>query len=70
MPRTTDPCVLSLPADPFLWVDRRGNFHLLSHTWSDLPYPSNAISAHGEGATRALSRATLNPVPAAIFSCR
>jgi hypothetical protein len=32
--------------DPFLWIDARGHFHVLSHTWSALPYPSNAISAH------------------------
>lgn len=32
--------------DPFLWIDKRNNFHLLSHAWSALPYPSNAISAH------------------------
>ena len=32
--------------DPFLWIDARGNFHVLSHTWSALPYPSNAISGH------------------------
>ena len=33
--------------DPFLFFDRRGNFHLLSHTWSALPYPSNNVSGHG-----------------------
>ena len=32
--------------DPFLWIDARGHFHVLSHTWSALPYPSNAISGH------------------------
>ena len=32
--------------DPFLWIDARGSFHVLSHTWSSLPYPSNAISGH------------------------
>eukprot|EP00937_MAST-01D_sp_MAST-1D-sp2_P006230 g6230.t1 len=32
--------------DPFLWIDARGHFHVLSHTWSALAYPSNAISGH------------------------
>eukprot|EP00040_Diaphanoeca_grandis_P031060 m.185024 g.185024 ORF g.185024 m.185024 type:complete len:459 (-) comp32214_c9_seq1:62-1438(-) len=31
--------------DPFLFINERG-FHILSHTWSALPYPSNAISGH------------------------
>jgi hypothetical protein len=33
--------------DPFLWIDARDHWHVLSHTWSALPYPSNAISGHG-----------------------
>lgn len=32
--------------DPFLFIDKRDNFHILSHTYSMLPYPSNAISGH------------------------
>lgn len=35
------------PEDPFLWIDARGNYHVLYHTWSALPYPSMAISGHG-----------------------
>jgi hypothetical protein len=33
--------------DPFLFFDQRGNFHVLCHTWSALPYPSNNVSGHG-----------------------
>lgn len=33
--------------DPFLWIDARGYFHVLSHVWSELPYPSNPVSGHG-----------------------
>jgi len=32
--------------DPFLWTDRRGNFHALSHTWTAELYPANSISGH------------------------
>lgn len=32
--------------DPFLWTDRRGNFHILSHTWTPELYPFNSISGH------------------------
>jgi hypothetical protein len=49
----THPIAVSPPSaanrrweDPFLFIDARGNFHLLSHTYSMLPYPSNSISGH------------------------
>ena len=32
--------------DPFLFIDRRGNFHMLGHVWSADPYPVNPISGH------------------------
>ena len=32
--------------DPFLYFDARGHFHVLSHVWSALPFPSNSISGH------------------------
>lgn len=32
--------------DPFLWIDRRGHWHLLSHTWTPEAPPVNSISGH------------------------
>ena len=33
--------------DPFLWVDRRGHFHVLAHIWAHTLWPDNPISGHG-----------------------
>jgi hypothetical protein len=33
--------------DPFLFVDRRGRFHVLAHIWSHQAFPLNPISGHG-----------------------
>ena len=32
--------------DPFLFVDRRGRFHILAHIWAHTAYPDNPISGH------------------------
>ena len=32
--------------DPFLFVDRRGHFHILAHIWSHEAYPLNPIAGH------------------------
>jgi len=32
--------------DPFLWIDRRGHFHILSHVYRSAPYPVNPIAGH------------------------
>ena len=36
--------------DPYLFINDRG-FHILAHCYSMAPYPSNAISGHGESAS-------------------
>jgi hypothetical protein len=33
--------------DVFLWIDGRGHWHLLAHTYVDDPYPAQSISGHG-----------------------
>ena len=33
--------------DPFLWVDKRGHFHVLSHTYVNEVWPKQSISGHG-----------------------
>jgi hypothetical protein len=30
--------------DPFLFVDRRGHFHLLAHVWTSQPYVSSSVA--------------------------
>eukprot|EP01052_Picozoa_sp_SAG31_P002926 SAG31_NODE_106_length_24954_cov_17.726413_18_plen_100_part_00 len=39
-----------LRRDPYLFINDRG-FHILAHCYSMAPYPSNAISGHGESAS-------------------
>ena len=33
--------------DPFLWVDARGNWHVLAHTYTDDVFPALSYSGHG-----------------------
>jgi hypothetical protein len=42
-----------LRRDPYLFINDRG-FHILAHCYSMAPYPSNAISGHGESASSVL----------------